>query len=128
MISFMTDSKGARFGSKTSMLEMVGITLPFLLYPNLLVNQHVVFSTDNVGCFFGWENMSVKGDETASILVKAVLLMSAFLGTTVHVVHIPRKTTWENIVADKLSRKNTTKHAVRKLGFFWRHSGAKLLF
>ena len=59
--------------------------------------------------------MSVKGDETASILVKAVLLMSAFLGTTVHVVHIPRKTTWENIVADKLSRKNTTKHAVRKL-------------
>ena len=115
MISFMSDSKGARFGSKTSTLEMVGITLPFLLYPDLLVNQHVVFSTDNMGCFFGWENMSVKGDETASILVKAVLLMSAFLGTTVHVVHIPRKTTWENIVADKLSRKNTTKHAVRKL-------------
>ena len=57
----------------------------------------------------------MKGDVTASILVKAVLLMSAFLGTTVHVVHIPRKTTWENIVADKLSRRKTTTHAVRKL-------------
>ena len=57
----------------------------------------------------------MKGDVTASILVKAVLLMSAFLGTTVHVVHIPRKTTWENIVADKLSRRKTTTRAVRKL-------------
>ena len=115
MISFLKDSKGARFGSRTSTLEMVGIVLPFLLNPQFLVNQHVVFSTDNMGCFLGWENMAVKGDVTASILVKAVLLMSAFLGTTVNVVHIPRKTTWENIVADKLSRRKTTTHAVRKL-------------
>ena len=115
MICFMKDSKGARFGSKTATLEMVGIVLPFLLYPKWLVNQHVVFSTDNMGCFFGWENMYVKGDVTASILVKSVLLMSTFLGTTVHVIHVPRKTTWENVVADKLSRRKTTTHAVKKL-------------
>ena len=115
MISVKKDSKGARFGSKTTTLEMVGIVLPFLLYPSFLLNQHVVFSTDNMGCFFGWENMSVKGDTTASILVKSVLLMSTFLGTTVHIVHVPRKTTWENVVADMLSRKRTTNCAVKKL-------------
>ena len=66
MINFKKDSKGARFGSKTSTLEMVGIVLPFLLCPNFLHNQHVVFSTDNIGCYFGWLNMSVSGDITAS--------------------------------------------------------------
>ena len=115
MINFKKDSKGARFGSKTSTLEMVGIVLPFLLCPNFLHNQHVVFSTDNIGCYFGWLNMSVSGDITASILVKAVLLMSSFLGTTVHVLHVPRKSSWENIVADKLSREKSTDYAVKRL-------------
>lgn len=115
MISYKKDSKGARFGCKTSTLEMVGIVLPFLLCPSLLVNQHVVFSTDNMGCFFGWDNMSVKGDLTATILVKSVLLMSTFLGTTVHVVHVPRKTTWESVVADMLSRRSSSNCAVKKL-------------
>ena len=115
MISYKKDSKGARFGSKTSTLEMIGLVLPFLLYPSLLLNQHVVFNTDNIGCYFGWLNMSVAGDITASILIRAILLMSSFLGTTVHVTHSPRKTTWENIVADKLSRKKSTDRAVKKL-------------
>ena len=56
MINFKKDSKGARFGSKTSTLEMVGIVLPFLLCPDFLLNQHVVFSTNNIGCYFGWLN------------------------------------------------------------------------
>ena len=59
--------------------------------------------------------MSVSGDITASILVKAVLLMSSFLGTTVHVLHVPRKSSWENIVADKLSRVKSTDYAVKRL-------------
>ena len=59
--------------------------------------------------------MSVSGDITASILVKAVLLMSSFLGTTVHVLHVPRKSSWENIVADKLSREKSTDYAVKRL-------------
>ena len=115
MINFKKDSKGARFGSKTYTLELVGIVCLFFVMSRIFAQPAHRFSTDNIGCYFGWLNMSVSGDVTASILVKAVLLMSSFLGTTVHMLHVPRKSSWENIVADKLSWEKSTDHAVKKL-------------
>jgi len=115
MITEKRDSKGARFGSKTSTLEMVGLLLPFLLDPVSVKGQHVVLSTDNMGCYFGIHNMAVKEDISASILVRALLLVAAYLKTTVHVEHVPRKSTWESHMADMLSRKKTTRHAAKKL-------------
>ena len=115
MITVKKDSKGARFGSKTSMLEMVGLVIPFLLDPVSLKNQHVVLSTDNMGCFFGIHNMAVKEDICASILVRALMLMAIYLKTTVHVEHVPRVSTWESSMADMLSRRKTTKYTARKL-------------
>jgi hypothetical protein len=50
----------------------------------------------------------MKGDVTASILVKALHLICAFLGSVVHVVHIPRCSSWESVTAEKLSREKTT--------------------
>jgi hypothetical protein len=110
MITEKRDSKGARFGSKTSTLEMVGLLLPFLLDPVSVKGQHVVLSTDNMGCYFGIHNMAVKEDISASILVRALLLVAAYLKTTVHVEHVPRKSTWESHMADMLSRRKTTRH------------------
>lgn len=108
MITEKKDNKGARFGSKTSTLEMVGIIIPFLIMSSHLKNKHVVFKTDNIGCVFGWENKSVKEDNTASILVRAIAVMSVYLKCTVHVHHEKRKTSWEGSLADRLTRTRTT--------------------
>ena len=115
MIEEKKDNKGARFSAKTSTLEMIGMILPFILFPSSLKNRHVILSTDNIGCFFGWENMAVKGDVTASILVRSLALMSAKLNCHVYVEHVPRCSTWGSKMADCLSRSGTTRGPAKKL-------------
>ncbi len=43
------DGKGAKFGDKTSTLEVIGVILPFLLIPEKLRNQHIVCGVDCMG-------------------------------------------------------------------------------
>ena len=115
MITEKKDGKGARYGAKTTTLEMIGLVIPFLMIPEKMMNQNLVFEVDNIGCYFGWENKYVKGDITASILVKSILLMSSFLGSNVFVEHLPRVSNWEASVADNLSRRKTTYTMEKKL-------------
>jgi hypothetical protein len=42
-ITYQRDSKGKQFGEKTATLEQIGILLPFLLIPEILKNQHIIF-------------------------------------------------------------------------------------
>jgi hypothetical protein len=119
-LTVQKESKGKRFGEKTATLEQVGIILPLLLIPESLKNQHVVFKTNNLSCIFGHQNGHMKGDECASILIRSVYLISAYLGCAVHVEHIPRRSKRESDVADNLSRERTT-------GFLEKHLMAKHL-
>jgi hypothetical protein len=114
-ITSQKDSKGKRFGNKTATLELVGIILPFLLIPESMQNQHVIFKTDNLSCVFGHQNGYMKGDECASILLRSLYVISAFLGCTAHIEHIPRRSDWESEVADNLSREKTTGFMERQL-------------
>ena len=50
------DSKESSLGSKTTTLEFLGILVPFLVAPELMLNQNIVVKVDNIGCFFGWVN------------------------------------------------------------------------
>ena len=101
------DSRGKWLGSKTTTLEFAGIIIPFLLIPKLLCNQTVVVQVDNIACHFAWLNGS-STDVMASILVRCLVLISAKLGSLVHVVHHKRESSWESRVADRLSRSRTT--------------------
>jgi hypothetical protein len=102
------DTKGAKFENKSTTLEMVGIILPFLLIPKKLMNQHILLKVDNTGCIFGWQNKSVSGDNCASILIRALHLVTAYLGSVIHMVHLPRVISWEARMVDRLSRARTT--------------------
>lgn len=51
---------------------------------------------------------SVTSDTTASILLRALHLISAFLACIVHFQHLPRMSTWDAELADRLSRESTT--------------------
>lgn len=84
------------------------------MIPNKLKKQHVVVRVDNIACIFGWENRSVNGDATASVLLRALHLISAFLECVVHFQHLPRMSSWDAELADRLSREaTTTKHDLR---------------
>jgi hypothetical protein len=120
-ITEMKDYKGVRFGDKTSTLEQIAILLPFLLIPEKLKNQHIVIRTDNIACVFGHQNRLMKGDECASIFIRCVHLISAFLGSVVHVEHLPRCSNWESSTADSLSRQKTTGFLEGRLLSRWTH-------
>ena len=102
-------------GNKTTTLEFLGILIPFLLIPRELMNQHVIVKVDNVGCFFGWLNRHTTEDVTASILIRALHLISAFLGSQIHIEHLPRISTWDAELVDRLSRSRTTTSADKRL-------------
>jgi hypothetical protein len=100
------DEKGARLASKMTTLEAVGLLLPLLTVPHVLVGNHVVLGVDNLGVVFGWKNGGCKGDKWASILIRALHIVAAFLNVTVHVHHVPRLSS-AAVMADSLTRSST---------------------
>ncbi len=103
-----TDTNGTRFGNKTTTLECIGMLLPFLTRPDLVTNRHIVLRVDNVACVYGFENGQVRGNETASVLIRSAKIIAAYLGTVIHVQHVKRRSGWEAELADNLSRQETT--------------------
>jgi hypothetical protein len=103
------DDKGAYYGSKTTTLEAIGLIIPMLISPGTMAGRHLTFKVDNIAVVFGWENKVVKNDTTATILIRTLHLLSAYLGVFVHVRHEPRCSSKFSILADHLSRQSTTK-------------------
>ena len=102
------DGFGKSMGSKTTTLEFLGLLLPFLLIPEKLKKKHIVMQVDNISCLYAWENRYAKEDVMASILVRTLHLISAFLESKVYVEHLPRISTWEAALTDRMSRKSST--------------------
>jgi hypothetical protein len=101
------DEKGARLASKMTTLEAIGLLLPLLYVPGRLANQHVVLGVDNLGVVFGWQNGGCKGDRWASVLIRALHIVAAFLNCTVYVQHVPRLSSAAAVMADSLTRSST---------------------
>ena len=102
------DEKGSLFGSKSTTLETIGLMLPFLSNPALLAGRHVVLEVDCMAAIYGWDKRQVTGDKAASILIRALHLISAYLACHIHMEHRTRRTGRASIMADDLSREETT--------------------
>ena len=113
--SVFMDSKGKFLGHKTTTLELTGLLIPMLVCPNMFRNQHVVMQVDNMACHFAWQNGYVKGDNMATILIRAMKCVAAKLESIIHVNHHPRESSWESRLADRLSRQKTTKDHERRI-------------
>lgn len=105
------DNRDHAYGCKTPTLEAVAAILPFLCCPAELAGREVVLHTDNEAVVYGWESRRVNNDVSASILVRALHLISNYLGCTVFVSHLPRMTTKSAVLADHLTRCSTTRSA-----------------
>lgn len=108
------DEKGSLFGSKTTTLEMIGVMLPFLSKPKSLAGRHIVLEVDCMSVIYGWDKRQVSGDKAASILLRALHLISSYLACHIHIVHRTRRTTRASILADDLSREETTSDTLRR--------------
>jgi hypothetical protein len=102
------DSLDHAYGCKSATLEAVALILPFICCPHLLVNREVTLLTDNEALVFGWEKRRVAHDNSASILIRCLHIISAFLGASVEIGHLPRISTPSAILADALNRSATT--------------------
>ncbi len=102
------DENGIRFGDKTTTLEALGLLLAILQFPEFFENQHVAVKIDNLGVVWGIMNQKAKEDTAASVLIRAVLLICAYLECSLHVEHQPRMSDWESELADRLSRQWST--------------------
>jgi hypothetical protein len=106
-IYWLQDEKGASFAAKMTTLELVGLFLPMLTVPDIVRGKNIILGVDNVSVVFAWENGSVAGDKHASVLVRALHLVSLFLECRVFVQHIPRLSTLSSCMADNLTRQST---------------------
>jgi len=111
-----TDSYGKHYGNKPTTLEAVAILLPFLCIPGLLAGKQVVAHIDNVAVVWGIEKGYIKGDSTASLFVRALLIICGYLGIVLHANHVPRKSTKGANLADQLTRESSWAGAVEELG------------
>ena len=109
------DENGKNFGSKTMTLEFLGLLLPFLEIPEKIANQNVILKVDNIGCYHSFQSFHSNTDSVASVLIRTIHLIAAYIGSKIHVVHAPRVSTWEAEMADRMSRKSTTTARDKKL-------------
>ena len=100
------DKKGVEYGRKSTTLESFGLLLPFVAFPELVAGRHLIFYVDNKAVHYGWEHGYVKNDGTATELLKAVHILSSYLGCHVHVYHILRVSNKMADLADQTSRKS----------------------
>jgi hypothetical protein len=103
VIQSFRDEDKKRLGNKTMCLEFLGILLPFVMCPELVSGRYVTVKVDNIGCYFAWINRYSSEDQLTSILVRALHILSAYLACEVHIEHLPRVSSWEAILVDRLS-------------------------
>jgi hypothetical protein len=102
------DEKGVLMGSKSTMLEGVGLLIPFLTVPWSVKNTYVRLFVDNINLIYGWEKRYVKNDQHASLLIRCLHVLEAQLECRIYVEHVRRMSTDMATLADHLSRSETT--------------------
>jgi hypothetical protein len=102
------DSSNHAYGCKSATLEAVGLLLPFLCCPKIVAAKEIILLTDSESLVFGWEKRRVQHDVSASILLRALHIISHFLGCIVTIRHLPRMSTPSAELADMLTRSSTS--------------------
>jgi hypothetical protein len=87
---------------------MVGLLLPFLSTPKLLIGKHIVLEVDNMGVVYGWKKRYSKGDAETSLLIRCLHVLEALLECKIYVTHVKRCSNRMATMADSLSRQATS--------------------
>ncbi len=107
--------------SNTAVYEMIGLLLPIVILHRRLQNRQIVLMVDNEAIIWSWEKKQMKEDLLASILIRALHILEAYLSCKIHVIHLPRISNNAAKIADNLSRKSTTRKS--DLSFITHNAG-----
>ena len=94
--------------SNTAVYEMVGLLLPFFVIPKKLKHRHVKLLVDNQSIVWAWEKKYMKNDVLASILIRCLVVLEAFLPCKIYIEHIPRMSNKLAKLTDALTRDVST--------------------
>jgi len=100
--------------SNTAVYEMVGLLLPFFVVPRKLQFRHVKLLVDNQAIVWAWEKRYMKNDVLASILIRCLHVIEAYLPCKIYVEHLPRMANPLAKLVDSLTRDSTTTKNMEK--------------
>jgi hypothetical protein len=113
------DKNGIHFGDKSTTLEALGLLFAIVQFPEFFKNQNVVVKIDNLGVVWGMLNQKAKEDKVASVIIRTILLLCAYLECILHVEHRPRVSDWGSKLDNRLSRRCTTSPQDQRLLQNW---------
>ncbi len=114
-IFWKRDKKGVRYGDKTTCMEALSLLLPILSFPENYKISTVITKVDCLGAVFSMWNKHSECEKSASVIIRAVHLVAAFLECNVVVGHLPRKSDWNSDFADRLTRTSSMNSNVHHL-------------
>ena len=97
-----------KFPHNSALLELIGVILPFVSHPKLFVNKYVKCNVDNISLGFAWINKTVKTDSSLYEIFQILHLIEYAIPCKIFIEHSPRRSSWQTILVDNLTRKNTT--------------------
>jgi len=100
--------------SNTAVYEMVGLLLPFFLLSKKLRFRHVKLLVDNQAIVWAWEKRYMKNDVLASILIRCLHVLEAYLPCKIYIEHLPRMSNSLASLVDGLTRDVTTTDDMKK--------------
>jgi hypothetical protein len=100
--------------SNTAVYEMVGLLLPFFTIPKKLQFRHVRLLVDNQAIVWSWEKRYMKNDVLASILIRCLHVIEAYLPCKIYIEHVPRMTNPLATLVDSLTRDITTTEDMKR--------------
>lgn len=95
---------GKSLSNKLTLLELVGVTLPFMMDNHALAGRHVLCETDNFGTYSVWWNGHSRQDELSTTLVRALFHLVAASGSTLYVAWVRRNSTTASQWVDSFSK------------------------
>jgi len=92
----------------TAVYEMVGLLLPFFVIPRKLQFRNIKLLVDNQAIVWAWEKRYMKNDVLASILIRCLHVLEAYLPCKIYIEHVPRMSNSLAKLVDSLTRDSTT--------------------
>jgi len=97
-----------KFPHNSALLEIIGLIIPFIAHPRVFATKYVKCNVDNISLLYAWENKTCKKDQTLYELIKLLHIIEVAIPCKIFIEHSPRRSSWQTILVDNLSRKSTT--------------------
>ena len=98
-----------KYPHNSAFLEAIGLVMPFIEFPSIFAGKFVKCNVDNISLVFNWEKRSTKKDEATYKLIQILHILEFALPCKIFVEHSPRRSSWQTILVDNLSRKDSSK-------------------